>query len=83
MAEAMEFAAGDDVEAAAGVSQQFENREVRVCFDGVTYRVRDGAKGAGEAAVGFEDADAAVNVSGCAGFFGDAGERDVFTLESP
>ncbi len=41
----------------------------------------DGAKGVGEAAVGFEDADAAVNVGRGIAFFGDAGERDVLTFE--
>src|SRR5271163_3055936 len=44
--------------------------------------MRDGAEGAGEAAVGVENAGAAVNVRRGAALFGDAGERDVFTFES-
>ncbi len=43
--------------------------------------MRDAAEGAGEAAVGVEDAGAAVDVGWGAVFFGDAGERDVFTFE--
>jgi hypothetical protein len=43
--------------------------------------VRNAAKGAGETAVGFQNAGAAVNVRRSAAFFGDAGEGDVVTLE--
>ena len=43
--------------------------------------MRDGAEGVGEAAISVEDAGAAVDVGGGAGFFGDAGKWDVFTFE--
>ena len=43
--------------------------------------MRDATKGAAEAAVGFEDAGAAVNVRWGAAFCRDAREWDIFTLE--
>jgi ketosteroid isomerase-like protein len=80
---AVEFAAGDDVEAGAFGGQEAENAQVRVSFDGVEDFVGRLAEGFVVTAVALGDGGGGIDVDGGAGGAGDLFEFDVFDVQIP
>ena len=78
MAEVLQFAAGDNVEAAAKLRQLLEDGEISGGFDGKTERVGERAEAFFQLEKSGLDRGAAVEVSGSGKFFGGLGERDIF-----
>ena len=76
-----QFAAGNDVETSARVSEQLQNRAIRVCFDCITDQVIERLKRSIESRVVIENCSRAVNISRRAEFLRDAGKIDIFAVE--
>src|SRR6266849_716623 len=79
----VEFATGNNVEAAAEPREEAENREIPAGFDGIAERVGKTAQSAMEFPIGGGNGRAAVNISGRAAGFRDALEGNVLAIDLP
>src|SRR6266704_3196624 len=80
--DAMKFAAGYDVEAGSRVTEQLEDRPIRVRFDSVTNQMIQRGERSIESCVMIENCPRAVDVKWRAKFVGHARKIDIFTVEA-
>ena len=69
--EVIEFAGGNDIEAAAPGGQQFEDGEIAVGFHGETEAMRNGLESGFKFVVGVDDGVLAIDIGGRAELLGD------------
>ena len=81
--QAVEFAAGNNVEAAAQTCQQAQDGKIRIGLHRVADRVRQASEGAIQHAIRAGDAGGAVDVGGSAHAVGDLLQGDAFAVELP
>ena len=78
--DAIEFAAGDNVETGAGLGEECENGQRRVRLYGITDGVRQGSKGLCVRRIVLEDRTAGINVCRSSNVMRKVGQRDLLTV---
>ena len=78
---AIKFAARNDVEARAFVSEQLQDRAIRVCFDRVTNQVIERRERGVKAAVMIQNRARAVDIKRRSKLFSDAPKIDIFAVK--